>query len=263
MNIVKRKQAEVKNKELNLTLEQRIKARTKQLETANKELESFSYSVSHDLRAPLRSMDGFSVALLEDYADKLDDQGKDYLHRVREASKRMAQLIEGILVLSRTTRGEMSRVTVNLSALAKTITADLHKLQPERRVECMIAPDLVVNGDAQLMRTAMENLLGNAWKFTTHCDYARIELGVLPPSGVEESSQIGNHTYFVRDNGAGFDMTYADKLFGVFQRLHKESEYPGTGIGLATVARIIQRHGGRIWAEAKVDEGATFYFTLR
>ena len=249
-------------RQLNLTLEQRIKDRTRELEAANKELESFAYSVSHDLRAPLRSMDGFSVALLEDYADNLDDQGKDYLHRVREASKSMALLIEGILELSRTTRGEMSRETVNLSALAKTITADLYKSQPERRVEFIIEPELVVNGDAQLLRTAIENLLDNAWKFTGHCDQGKIELGVLPLSETNDSSQRGP-IYFVKDNGAGFDMNYADKLFGVFQRLHRTNEFPGTGIGLATVERIIHRHGGRIWAEARVDEGATFYFTLR
>ena len=243
-------------------LEEDVRQRTLDLTATNKELEAFSYSVSHDLRAPLRSMDGFSVALLEDYSDKLDDQGKDYLQRVRKASKKMAQLIEGILELSRTTRGEIKQESVNLSVLVKTATAELHKLQPERLVEVIIQPDLFVNGDDQLLRVTMENLLGNAWKFTGGCDKGKIEFGALPPSEAKESRPAGNPTYFVRDNGAGFDMTYADKLFGVFQRLHKTNEFPGTGIGLATVERIIHRHGGRIWAEAEVDEGATFYFTL-
>lgn len=258
MNIVKRKRVEEKIKELNLTLEQRIKARTKQLEAANKELESFAYSVSHDLRAPLRSMEGFSAALLEEYSQKLDDEGKDYLQRVRAASRRMAQLIDGMLELSRTTRVEMRHESVNLSLLAKTIAADLNKSQPKRRVEWIVEPDMVVHGDVRLLRAVLENLLNNAWKFTARCDKGKIEIGLLSLSGVEQS----NSTYFVRDNGVGFDMRYADKLFGVFQRLHRATEFPGTGIGLATVERIIHRHGGRIWAEGKVDEGATFYFTL-
>lgn len=262
MNIVKRKQVEVKIKEFNLTLEQRIKDRTKQLEASNKELESFAYSVSHDLRAPLRSMDGFSVALLEDYADKLDDQGKDYLRRMRSGSQRMGQLIDGILELSRTTRGELSREPCNLSDLAKTIIADFHKSEPGRHIECVIEPDLVVNGDVRLLQAAIENLMGNAWKFTALRDHGKIEFGVLPPTETDDYKQTDKSTYFLRDNGVGFDMTYADKLFGAFQRLHRADEFPGTGIGLATVERIIHRHGGRIWAEAKVDEGATFYFTL-
>lgn len=259
MNIVKRKQVEVKIKELNLTLEQRITDRTKQLEAANKELESFAYSVSHDLRAPLRSMVGFSTALLEEYSEELDDDGKDYLQRVRTAASRMAQLIDGMLDLSRTTRVEMRHESVDLSLLAKAIASDLNKSQPGRQVEWIIDPDMVVKGDIRLLRAVLENLLGNAWKFTSQCDKGKIEFGVLSLSEVGQS----NAAYFVRDNGVGFDMTYADKLFGVFQRLHRATEYPGTGIGLATVKRIIHRHSGRIWAEGKVDKGATFYFTLR
>ncbi len=258
MNIVRRKRVEVKIKELNLTLEQRIKARTIQLEAANKELESFAYSVSHDLRAPLRSMEGFSAALLEEYSKNLDNEGKDYLHRVRAATRRMEQLIDGMLELSRMTRVEMRHESVNLSQLAQAISEDLNKSEPKRQVEWIINPDIVVNGDVRLLHAALENLLDNAWKFTARSDKGKIEFGALSLSEVEE-----NHaTYFVRDNGAGFDMTYADKLFGVFQRLHKATEYPGTGIGLATVERIIRRHCGRIWAEGKVDDGATFYFTL-
>ena len=259
VNIVKRKRVDVKLKELNLTLEQRIKARTKQLEAANMELESFAYSVSHDLRAPLRSMDGFSTALLEEYSKNLNNEGKDYLKRVRSATKRMTQLIDGMLELSRTTRVEMRHESVNLSLLAQTIAADLNKSQPDRRVEWIIEPDMVVKGDVRLLRAMLENFLNNAWKFTVQRDKSKIEFGILSLSDVKQNSA----TYFVRDNGVGFDMAYADKLFGVFQRLHRATEYPGTGIGLATVKRIIHRHSGRIWAEGKVDKGATFYFTLR
>jgi signal transduction histidine kinase len=258
MNITKRKRVEGKIKELNMTLEQRIKARTKQLEAANKELESFAYSVSHDLRAPLRSMDGFSAALLEEYSTKLNEEGKDYLQRVRAAAKRMAQLIDGMLELSRMTRTEMRHDSVNLSSLARAIAEDLNKSQPDRRVEWIIEPDMVVDGDMRLLRAVLENLLDNAWKFTARCDKGKIEFGVLPSHEADKS----NATYFVRDNGVGFDMTYADKLFGVFQRLHRTTEYPGTGIGLATVERIIHRHCGRVWAEGKENDGAAFYFTL-
>lgn len=258
MNIAKRKRVELEIKELNLTLEERINSRTEQLEAANKELESFAYSVSHDLRAPLRSLDGFSAALLEEYSKNLDDEGKDYLQRVRAAARRMAQLIDGMLELSRMSRVEICHERVNLSLLAQATAADLNKTQPERRVEWIIEPDMVANGDVRLLRAVLENLLNNAWKFTARCDKGKIEFGVLSSSGVDED----NTTYYVRDNGVGFDMMYADKLFGVFQRLHKTTEYPGTGIGLATVERIIRRHCGRIWAEGKVEDGATFYFTL-
>jgi PAS domain S-box-containing protein len=223
-------------------------------EHAIRELESFSYSVAHDLRAPLRAIDGFSQALYEDYGARLDDEGRRYLVRVREAAQRMAELIDDLLTLSRVTRTELRRSRIDLSALASTVLADLQRLEPQRRVEVVIAPDVFADADPQLTAIALDNLLGNAWKFTSRRAEARIELGV--------SSDAGELTYFVRDNGAGFDMAYRDKLFGVFQRLHTEVEFPGTGIGLATVARIAARHRGRIWAEGMVDEGATFYFTL-
>ena len=238
-----------------------LKARTAELEQANtevaainKELEAFAYSVSHDLRAPLRSIDGFSHALMEDYPDKLGKQGKDYLQRVRKAAQHMAVLIDDLLALSRVTRSEMKQDTVDLSALAQSIAEELQETQPERQVDFVIAPGLTTSGDSQLLHQLMENLLGNAWKFTGQHPKAKIEFG---------TSQVdGKETFFVRDNGAGFDMTYADKLFGVFQRLHSQEEFPGTGVGLATVQRIAHRHGGQVWAEGKVEEGATFYFTL-
>jgi len=234
--------------------EETLRRYAAQLESANAELEAFAYSVSHDLRAPLRSLDGFSQALLEDYADRLDAQGTDYLQRVRSGSQRMAQLIDDLLNLSRVTRAQMRMGSVDLSALAEGIATELRKSDPSRRVEFAIAPALVVHADPGLLGVVLENLLGNAWKFTGKRLGARIELGVTPHNG--------RPTYFVRDNGAGFDMTYADKLFGAFQRLHGSGEFEGTGIGLATVQRIIHRHGGRIWAEAAPDHGATFYFTL-
>ncbi len=248
------KQAEAEIWRLNAHLEQRVVERTVQLEAANRELEAFSYSVSHDLRAPLRSIDGFSQALLEDYAEKLSTSGTDYLQRVRAASQRMGQLIDDLLKLSRMTRIEMRRETVVLSALAQTIVAQLQQTQPERRVKVMIAEGLVANGDARLLQVVLENLLGNAWKFTQKRLDATIEFGTL--------QQDGQAVFFVCDNGAGFDMAYADKLFGAFQRLHTITEFEGTGIGLATVARIIRRHGGQVWALGAVGQGATFYFTL-
>lgn len=233
---------------------QQVQAINHQLEAANKELESFSYSVSHDLRAPLRSIDGFSQVLLEDYADHLDEDGKDALQRVRKAATAMGELIDALLALSRVSRVELRADRVNLGALADSIAADLRQSQPDRQVEFVIAPQLVVDGDSALLRALLGNLLGNAWKYTQPRATARIELGCLDRSG--------ETVYFVRDNGVGFDMTYVSKLFGAFQRLHRQAEFSGTGIGLATVQRIVHRHGGRAWAEGEVDRGATFYFTL-
>jgi PAS domain S-box-containing protein len=225
-----------------------------QLAATNKELETFSYSVSHDLRSPLRTIDGFSQALLEDYLDKLDEQGQDYLSRLRAASQKMGELIDGLLKLSRLTRSDMHKEKVDLSALAEEITTRLQETQPERQAEFIISRGLTASGDRQLLRALLENLLGNAWKFTGKRPQARIEFGA--------THNGDKKVYFVRDNGAGFDMTYADKLFGAFQRLHETTEFPGTGIGLATVQRIINRHGGSVWAEGAVGKGATFYFTL-
>ncbi|MEH2084747.1 MAG: CHASE3 domain-containing protein [Nostoc sp.] len=252
--INERKKAESEILRLNVQLEQRVAERTAQLEATNKEMEAFSYSVSHDLRAPLRSIDGFSQALLEDYADKLDALGQNYLQRVRAATQRMAQLIDDLLNLSRLTRSEMRYEKVDLSALVEAIATELHKTQSERQVEFIITPGLVANGDAHLLRIVLENLLGNAWKFTGKHQKARIEFGLL--------QQDDTYMYFVRDDGTGFDMAYIDKLFGAFQRLHAMTEFEGTGIGLATVQRIVHRHGGRVWAESVVEQGATFYFTL-
>lgn len=253
--IVLRKQAENEVRILNEELDQRVIQRTAELNAANKELEAFSYSVSHDLRAPLRSIDGFSLALLEDYKDKIDDEGQNYLQRVRTASQRMAELIDHILKLSRLVRVEIHREKVNLSELARSIAEDLQISQPERHVDFVIADEVVADGDAVLLRMVMDNLLGNAWKYTSKNASARIEFGVLNHRKVP--------TYFVRDDGTGFDMVYANKLFGMFQRLHAADEFEGLGIGLATVQRILHRLGGRIWAEGAIDHGATFYFNLQ
>lgn len=235
-------------------LEEEVRRRTAQLDATNRELEAFSYSVSHDLRTPLRSIDGFSQALLEDYGDKFDADGRDYLQRVRAATQRMGRLIDDLLALSRVSRSEMQARPVDLSALAQQALQELREQQPERQVECVVAPGLTATGDPTLLGMVLHNLLGNAWKYTSRHSTARVEFGVHEENGQRE--------FFVRDDGAGFDPAHAGKLFAVFQRLHRVDEFEGTGVGLATVARIVHRHGGDVRAEGAVERGATFYFTL-
>ncbi|MFZ5772991.1 MAG: sensor histidine kinase [Thermodesulfobacteriota bacterium] len=235
--------------------EEMLLERSHELEFAYREIQSFSYSVSHDLRAPLRSIEGFSRALLEDYSAHLNETGKDYVHRVCAASKKMGDLIEAMLSLFRLTGSELVMTRVNLSAIAGEISNDLGKTEPQRQVEWVIAANIIALADAAMIRAVLDNLLRNSWKFTAKHGKARIEFGV------RRSDR--ETVYFVRDDGAGFDMAYADKLFTAFQRLHDAGDFPGIGIGLATVHRIIHRHGGRIWAEGEVEKGATFSFTLR
>lgn len=238
----------------NADLERRVTERTRQLEAANRELEAFAYAVSHDLRAPLRSMSGFSQILQETAPAGLDEKSRHYLQRIQDASLRMSGLIEDLLNLSRIGRSDLTARPISLSQIAGEAAASMRERYPAREVHLEIAPGMDVNADPRLLRIALENLLSNAWKYTARTSQAQVNVG----------TQAGEHgpVYFVRDNGIGFDMKYADKLFVPFQRLHPETEFPGSGIGLVTIQRIIARHGGRIWADAKPDEGATFYFTL-
>jgi len=249
-----RRRTEDEVRTLNEELEQRVAARTAELAAVNRELETFAYSVSHDLRAPLRHMDGFSQALLEDFGDKLDDAAKHLLLRIRNASVRMGRLIDDLLNLSRVSRGGIERRRVDLSAMTRQIITELSQGDPSRKVGVEIAPEMVARVDPRLMEVALQNLLGNAWKFTAKTDDAEIAVGTM--------AQDGRSVYYVRDNGAGFDMTYVHKLFAPFQRLHRNEEFPGTGVGLATVARIIHRHGGKVWIESALGKGTTVFFTL-
>jgi PAS domain S-box-containing protein len=236
-------------------LNEQLEARASQLEDANRELEAFSYSVSHDLRAPLQTIDGFTRIVIEDYSEQLDRDGLDYLDRVRNGCRRMSEIVDALLVLAKMTRAELKHTDADLTAVARTVAQELAQRAPGRTVEFAIADGLTAHCDAQLVRVVFENLLGNAWKFSAKHERARIEVGTIPqPSG--------DRVFFVRDDGAGFDMARAKRLFTAFKRLHDQSDFSGTGIGLATVQRIIHRHGGKIWAEGAVERGATFCFTL-
>ncbi len=268
--IAERERADAEVRRLNAELEQRVAARTAELAEANRELEAFTYSVSHDLRAPLRAVAGFGEVLLGEYAGRLDGEGRECLERMLAAAKRMGDLIDDLLRVARVTRQELDRQPVDLSALARAVAAELQKREPHRKVHFVIGDGIRVTGDAPLLRVLLENLFGNAWKYTGKHATARIEFGQVSGASHEGSDGLGpapdtrylGPVFFVRDDGAGFDMAYADRLFAPFQRLHAAGEFEGTGIGLATARRIVNRHGGRIWAESAVERGATFYFTL-
>ena len=242
-------------RQLNGELEERVRQRTAQLETANRELEAFSYSVSHDLRSPLKSIDGFSHLLERTIGDKAGEKGTHYLNRIRSGVRQMADLIDGLLSLAQLSRDKLQFSKVDLADIARSVEKECRERDPERQAHILIQDTMPVIGDQRLLSVILQNLLGNAWKFTSRRELARIEVGSQP-------GEAGETVYFVRDNGAGFDMAYAEKLFGTFQRLHSPADFAGTGIGLATVKRVVDRHGGRIWAEGKENEGAVFYFTL-
>jgi PAS domain S-box-containing protein len=254
-DITERKQSQLDVLQLNADLEDRVRVRTVQLESANRELEAFSYSVSHDLRSPLNTVNGFGQLLQKSNADNLNDKGKHYLARIRAGTQQMGELIEGLLSLAKLSRNALRPERVDLTASAVRVDQECREREPDRQVGLRVQPDMVARGDATLLLLVMQNLVGNAWKYTSKQTDARIDVG-------SELSDSGETVYFVRDNGAGFDMAHADKLFGAFQRLHAPSDFAGNGVGLANVKRVVERHGGRVWAEGHLDSGATFFFTL-